>query len=547
MPKPRPYSALFLAAVTALGTAGCASSAPAPGEGGTPNAQGRELELVTTSPERSAPVEEVSWLLGGEPAGFDTDRAGGDSEDTVVANVCERLFMQNPDLTVTPWLATEFEQSDETLVLTLRDDVTFHDGSPVTADDVVYSLQRHAEEGNEEADEFANVSAIRKSAENEVTLELKRPDSQIVAALAGDAGIVLSQETVQSQGQDYGTPGSEDACSGPYRIANWSAGSSLTVEKYADYWNEDFTGGPERVTFRWAESAATVNTLQAGEADGTYLSSPSLVPVLADVDSLELYFGPSTMVYSLVPTHRGIMTNPDVRKALSLALDRTGIAQAAFQGYAEPARLPVGAGAWGYEKAAFEAAYENVEAVPASPTDEQVEQAKALVEEADAAGETVIVASDGSPYRTVMTNAVKSAGEKIGLDVEIETFSEAAFDEFYGDASARAAVDLVPVGWYISKADPTGFYDNMVSGGGNNWIDFSSETYDEAVAQAQATTDPAERAEHVLAVQNEFMEQMLWIPVAEVPNTLVLNDELTGAPVSVAYLNYPWAAELGRS
>ena len=541
---PRPARHLAMTAVAALAlvaTTACAGSdagndVPAP-----------TIDLVDTAPAADGDLDEVTWLLAAEPAGFDTDRAGGDVEDTIVANVCERVFQQQPDLSIEPWLASSYEQTDDALVLELRDDATFHDGSPITADDVVYSLRRHAEEGNEEADEFENVAAIRSTGPQQVTLDLARPDSQLVAALAGDAGIVLDEATVEPQGEDYGTPGSTDGCSGPYRVASWSPGTDLTLERHDDYWNDEVRRGPAEVTFVWADSAAAVNTLTTGAASGTYLSSPSLVPALAKNDAVATYFGPSTLVYSLVPTERGGMTDARLRRALSLALDREGIAVAGFKKYALPATLPVGQAAWGYEQAAFEDAAAEVADVPTTPTDDQVAEAKQLVEDAGSEGREIVVASDGSPYRTVISNAVQAAGHEIGLDVRIETMSEAAFDEFYSDPAAREAVDLVPVGWYISKADPTGFYDNMVSGSGNNWIGFSSPSYDQAVTEAKATAEPEARADAILAAQAEFMEEMLWIPVVEAPNTLVLADGATGPVASVAYLNHPWLTMLGSS
>ncbi|MGH3516137.1 MAG: ABC transporter substrate-binding protein [Haloechinothrix sp.] len=530
-----------VASVLVLGAA-CSGGTSA-GDAGSAAA----LNLVDRTSERSEPVDQVKWLLAKEPTTFDTDRSGGDTEDTVVANVCERLFQLQPDLSVRPWLASAVEHPDEeTMVLTLRTDVTFHDGSPMTADDVVYSLRRHAKEGARESDEFGNVAAISKTGGHEVTLELSQPDAQLETALAADAGIVFDEQTVGAQGEDYGSPGSVDGCSGSYRVASWKAGSSLVLERYDEHWGGDVESAPQRVTFTWADSAAAVNNLSTGSVDGTYLPSPALVPALQKSDKVTTYFGPSTMVYSLVPTQRGGMTDARLRRALSLAIDRAGIAKAGFQGYAMPWKLPVGPAAWGYHQDGFQQAYDGVEGTPAAPTEEDLTAARALVDEAGAPAEPVVIASDGSPYRTVMANAVKGAAQKIGLRAEITTLSEQAFDEFYTDPQARSKVDLVPVGWYISKPDPVGFYDNMVSGSGNNWIDFSDADYDEAIRQAAASYEEAERAELALRAQEIFLDEMLWIPLVQAPNTLALGSDLTGPPVSVAYLYYPWAAEIGR-
>lgn len=508
-------------------------------------ASSKQFKLVDSAPSASAQISSLKWLLSTEPGGLDADRSSNDDIDTVLANVCDRLFQEQPDLTVKPSLASAHTQSDKSLVLTLRKDATFHDGSKVTAQDVVFSLRRHAKEGNEQADEFGSVKSIAKTGPHEVTLALKHPDSQILLALAADAGIIMNKKVVEAQGDDYGTPGRPDGCSGPYTVDSWKAGTQIVLKKFKNYWNSDLRTGPSKVTFTWAESAAQANTLTTGAADGTYLSSPSLVPALKGHDNLSTYFGPSTMVYSLVPTGRGGMKNPKLRRALSLALDRAGIAKAGFHNYAFPADLPIGAAAWGYAKHDFEKAAKKVSGVPTSPTEKDIAKAKDLVKSAGAEGKQIIVASDGSPYRTVIGNAVRQAGQQVGLKVKIQTMSPSSFDEFYSDPSARKKVDLVPVGWYISKADPTGFYDNMITGGGNNWIKFSDKTYDKAIQTAESTTDPKTRAKVVIQAQTKFMDEMLWIPVVEAPNTLVLSSKLAGPPASVAYLYYPWLTAVG--
>src|SRR5690606_22279064 len=125
-----------------------------------------------------------------------------------------------------------------TIVYTLRDDVTFHSGRPMTADDVVWSMNRHAEPGADESDEYEGVESIRKTGPYEVTVTLSHPDAQFDMRMAGDGGIIWDREVIEQQGDSFGTPGSPDACSGPYRLKEWKAGSSLTLEAAPDYWDE---------------------------------------------------------------------------------------------------------------------------------------------------------------------------------------------------------------------------------------------------------------------------------------------------------------------
>jgi len=533
--------------ITALLSALALTSACGGSGGGTDARPPSESDLVDLTAPATKPVEQVTWMLSGEPVALDADLDAGNTEDTVLANVCERLFQTQPDFTIQPHLAASVERPEPTTVVyTLRDDVTFHDGSPMTAEDVVWSLERHRADGADESDEFETVTAIEATGDHQVTITLSQPDALFDMRMAGDAGIVWNPRVVGKAGKDFGTPGSEDGCSGPYEVADWHAGSSLTITRHADYWGESTDVGAGTVTFRWAEGSALVNAMNSGDADGVYLTDPSLAVPLAGRGELATYYGPTTTSWQLFPTDKGALTDPRIRKALSLAIDREGIARAAFAGGAEPWRLPVGSGSWGYEREAFEAAYEGVDVAPAKPTDENLAEARDLV---DAAGDpgTIVVASDGTPTNTVIANAVRSAAQSIGLSAKTTTMSDAQFGELFSSEQARQTVDMLITDWYLSKPDPIGMFDNMISDGVNNYTAFRDPSFDETVAAASGEYDEAKRAELALELQEVWMENMLTIPLVMAPNTLVLSKGLTGVPASITYLTYPWAAQLGES
>ncbi|NUW37731.1 ABC transporter substrate-binding protein [Nonomuraea sp. SMC257] len=516
--------------------------------GGGPAATGRtpdpaKLTLVDRTAKAAGPLESATWLLDGEPGTLDLDVDGGTPNRTVMANVCERLLQTQPDMTVKPWIAEKIDQPDpRTMVLTLRDGVTFHDGSPVTADDVVWSLRRHAGEGMDESDEFEDVKSVTKTGDRQVTIAFKKPNALFEQAIAGGAGIVLNEKVVERLGKEYGTPDSPDACSGPYTLKEWKSGARLTIERYDQYWNKDVKPLTRSVTFRWAEDNALVNSLVTGAADGAYLSDTGPAVALQANQAVTVAYGPTTRVFVLLPTDRGPMKDARIRRALSLAVDRAGIARSGFAGLARPWKVPVGAGAWSYRKQAFQTAYDQLQGAPETP---RVEEAKKLVQEAGVPKEPIIVATNGEQSRTVIANAVADAAKKIGLTAQIRTIPAAEYGGFYTDKSLRAQVDLVPDDWYITKADPIGFYDNGLTGSSNNWVGFSSPEYDALVAKALAATDPAERAADVVELQRRFTADMVWISLVEVPNAVVLGGKVTGPPASQVHMGYPWAADLG--
>lgn len=259
-------------------TAACSGADTGSAEG-TANVDVSKLKLTPTTAAAKGAVDSVNWLLEDEPESLDLDTQGGSAGRTVLSNVCERLYQLQPDMSVSPSLvARETRPDARTLVLTLRDDVTFHDGSAMTADDVLSSLRRHAEPEMEQSDEFANVSRMTKTGDREITVAFKQPDALFTKALAGDAGLVYNREQVEKAGDDFGTPGQGDACSGPYELTGWKSGDSITLTRSDDYWGEQPL--TKRVVFRWAADSAMVNALSTGAADGAYLDTVSSAAAL---------------------------------------------------------------------------------------------------------------------------------------------------------------------------------------------------------------------------------------------------------------------------
>jgi peptide/nickel transport system substrate-binding protein len=480
-----------------------------------------------------------------EPVTLDlTNDASSGQSDLVMANVCERLNKLNPDLSLGPGLATKFEfRTPTTLVFTLRDNVTFHDGAPMTADDVVWSMTRNGTDGNNESDEFVNVTNIAATGAHEVTFTLKQPDAVLPQALAGDAGIVQSKKMIEAQGKAFGTASGKDACTGPLALKQWNPGRDITLVKAPNYWDKDHASKTDEITFKWMGDDAIVNTMLTGAADGVYLENLATATQLAGRGSMTVSQGPDTRVWSLMATERGPLKDARVRNALSLALDRDGVNRAAFAGLGQPWKEPVGSGAWGYEKQKFQAAYDQLGGAPDRPTKDDLEQAKKLVKEAGQVQE-IIVASDSSPARNALANAVVDAAGKIGLKASLIQIPTAQYAEYYDSPDARQKADLYSDDYYISKNDPVGFYKNGASTSSVQWL-LKDPEYDALVKKARAELDNAARADLAVDMAKRWAAARPWISAVQSPSTVVLSSKVTGVPASGAYRYYPWAADLG--
>ncbi len=142
MYSPRPRGRTTAIAVTtaaALALAGCSSGTSGTGATGSSDA------LTTLTPAGSGSVDKITWnVFQGEPQTVDPFRSADYTPNMINSNLCETLLVQAPDFRIKPNLATSYANPDPTTwVYKLRSGVTFWDGSPMTADDVVWSMQHN--------------------------------------------------------------------------------------------------------------------------------------------------------------------------------------------------------------------------------------------------------------------------------------------------------------------------------------------------------------------------------------------------------------------
>lgn len=534
----------FVAATALLALAIAACGAPQAVKGGGSAA----FEITKDTPPASGPVDSVTWSLYAEPQSLDYAYAFDYPPNTVLANVCEQLMRVTPDMKLEPGLASAASSPDpKRWVYTIRSGVTFHDGSALTADDVVASLRRHLDPkvGSYWVSAYQNVKSIEKTGPMEVTVHLKKPDQLFNEEMGTSAGSVESAAFLAKAGTGYGTPDVGVNCTGPFTLDDWQKGQSITLKKFDGYWDTTLT--PKVNTLKNVfiqDPSARVNTMVAGEVDGGYLLPSTGFAKLRAATNGKLYFGPSTTAVSLIPTDlQGTLGDVRIRKALSLAFDREGVIKAAAGGAGSPAKAPAAIGAWGI---APEAAKEYYAKLPALNRD--LDAAKKLVQEAGAGGKKIVMAtSTMSPEISVIANAVQSAGQAIGLQVELKAIAPDAYTALFSDPKAREGIDLVMTIWYDSTPDPLEFYSILRTGAFPNYGGYSNPEYDALLDEAEAQADPAARAATVAKLQEIALRDMVWIPLYEVPHTMFLNKRLTGAPTSIAQLQYPWAARLGSA
>ncbi|SEL66323.1 peptide/nickel transport system substrate-binding protein [Blastococcus sp. DSM 46786] len=531
------------AVATAVVLAGCSSTQEADRSGG----QARDAELVTSTPAAAGGIDRISWALGSEPLSLDWVYSYDYPPNTVLSNVCESLLRIDESFEPSPGLAEEVANPDPTTwVYSIRPDVTFHDGSTLTAEDVAYSLNRHLDEevGSYWSGFYSNVESVEATGPLEVTVRLTQPDVLFNQMMAVAGGVVGKKEFIEQAGQDHGTPDGGLMCTGPFELEDWSKGESITLTKFEDYWDPERAALADEIEFSFlSDAAALANALVSGAVDGTYGVPESALTKVQNSDAGDVYYGPQTSTRNLIVADlEGPLGDVRIRQALSLALDREGFADAAIPGPSEPSRAVASTLTWG-EGEAGQIYADAWDALPAAEQD--VERAKELVAEAGVPDEPIVVAQSPHPVQQVLANEVQAAGKRIGLDVEIKPIASEAYSALFSDPEARAGIDLFHTTWYADVAEPLQIYVNWQSDNFANYGGWSDAGYDALVDEALQESDPQARAEMVVDLQEKVTENLLWIPVDHSANSVFLSDRITGAPATNAYLYYPWAAQLG--
>ncbi|WP_328971752.1 ABC transporter substrate-binding protein [Streptomyces sp. NBC_00239] len=505
-----------------------------------------DVHLSASTPTARGEIDSFTWAVYAEPPTLDYTVAFDYPQNTILSNVCESLMRWTPELTTEPGLAVKAANPDPTTwVYDLRSGVRFHDGGIMTADDVVYSLGRQMDPDNAAAwaQVFQNVAGVTKTGPLQVTVKLKKPDSQFPQYMATAAGVVASKAGIEAAGKDYGTAGSL-ACTGPFKLGTWNKGQSIELERFDGYRGEKAKS--RKAVFRvLTDPSARTNALLSGEADGGYLIPTESYARLRGSGVGTLYFGEGLSTVNVNVTNmKGPLGDVRVRRALSLALDRSGFVKAGLGGAGTVTNSLTTRAAWA-------AAPENTlkVALDSLPRpDRDIEKAKALIKEAGATGRTLTVATSSIGQDvSLLATAVQAAGTQIGLDIRLKTIAPNAFTALFTDPKAREGIDMFPLTYYDSITDPLDLLTAFKTGAYLNFAGYSDKKYDALVDRATATYDRRARLAVEAELQKRAAEQLLWIPVAEWPTAMFLNKRITGAPTTISYMYHPWAAGVGAA
>jgi peptide/nickel transport system substrate-binding protein len=440
-------------------------------------------------------------------------------------------FSAEDGSTPVPDLAESWSVNDEGTEWTfnLRDDVTWHDGEPFTAEDVVFTIEaiRNPESASRWSAAFVTLDTVEALDDHTVRFTFTEPFAPMLSTLAYNLSIVpehvLAGQNLQAPQEFISNP----IGTGPYRFMEHVSGSHFIVEANPDY----YEGAPEiqQIFFRVMPDVNTqVAQLLTGELDISWTVEPIHEERLRSANNIEI-----TSVH--IPRWDWLplnLSNPlfqdkRVRQAMTYALDRQAIVDIVLNGYGEVAHGPIPpAIAW--------VPRDNVPEISYDP-----ERALELLEEVgwtrgddgllrNGQGETfsfTLLADRGNPTRDQIYLIAQEAWQEIGMDVNIETTEWNTVLARYreGDYDTR-------LGWWVIKPDPD-LYDYFHTNGALNQILYSNPEVDDLLERGRAEVDEEERAAIYHELQQILAEDMpsifLYLPAIGYRDALLYIHEAT--------------------
>ncbi|HJO05098.1 MAG TPA: ABC transporter substrate-binding protein, partial [Acidobacteriota bacterium] len=296
-----------------------------------------------------APTVERSHLVlltEGIPPTLDPAAALDSRVDNPIINLYSALVQYTPGTTeIRPDLAESFELSDDgrRYVFTLRDDARFHDGTPVLAEDVKYTVDRLLALQIGVWAYLTPLAGAEVLSPWRVAVDLYAPFPGFLGAITrlyiANADLIRANEFEGDLGQRWLQ--THDAGAGPYRLVSFQPGQQFTVERFPEYhggWNERHI---ESAVFRVIrEEAARRIALVNGDADWIYVSSADTLEALADESGIVVNRDPTlNQAYIAFNTQSEHLADARVRRALALSYDYEGHIEHLMRGNAE---LPYG-------------------------------------------------------------------------------------------------------------------------------------------------------------------------------------------------------------
>ncbi len=474
------------------------------------------LLVVLTAGAPTVPAQSASTLVVGlvaEPVALDPAQVTDLNSNRVGRRVVEALVAFADESTqIVPGLAESWTISKDGLTYTfkLRKGIAFHDGTPLNAAAVKFSIERqiNPEHPANKLGKYpfavynlGNVKAVEAMDDSTVRFVLKEPRASFLAIMTSGAASIVSPTAAMKSGQDYAV---SPVGTGPFKFASWDRGQRVVLEKNPSYWR--YPVKVDRVIYRpVTEDQARLTELLTGGLDLIVGTPPDFVAQLENHPKVTLQKQVGAHVWYLgFNNTKKPFDDKRVRQALNYAVNKDAIVRDVLKGTGAVSKGPVLPGTWGDEG--------GLKPFPYDP-----EKARKLLAEAGLASgftTTLWVPESGSGMQSpvAMSTIIQSNLKAVGVNVTLQTME---WGTFLAKLRTKEQ-DMFALSWMAGSEDPDLvmyplLHSSQWTPVGPNRALYKNTRFDEVLSQARLTTDQAKRAELYREAQRLLHDDPPWI------------------------------------
>lgn len=460
--------------------------------------------------ERDAAQEELAIIIGtlGEAPTINPFKANDSEENWRAVQLFDELIRIDPvTYEPVPGLAANWSLDDLTLTINLHPNLTFSDGSDLIADDVKFTIEgllhpqtasiRQAKYmsivGAQEfvdgaADEVSGITVVDPQT---LTIELATPDAAIIYNMRFVR--VVPKAQLEGKNLDSDEWFQAPVGAGPFVFESWTTGADFVMVRNENYFEEN-KPAIQRVTHRViADAQSLVLALLNNEIDGSNYPSPSGKAELEENPDLVVMVPPFNSANGwMFNTRHELLANRDVRRGITMALDREQFAADALLGLGEPAVGPIAPVNWAFD--------DTLEALPYDP-----DAARELISGAGAEGAQIrFVVNAGNIQREDWLIYTQQALQEVGIEVVPETSEWATL---VSAVTERQEFEVVGGDFAGVTAEPSELFEDFHTEGTSNYSGYSDPELDALLEQARETIDPEEAKPIYADIQRIIVEE----------------------------------------
>ncbi len=484
----------------------------------------------------------LSVVLGPEPDTIDPALNSAADAGMMIEHAFGGLTKLESDaITYGPADAETWDISEDGLTYTfhLRDGLKWSDGSPLTANDYVYSWNRLV--NPDTAADYSYLCDIIDGYDEGKLNVVATDDTTLVVTLKAMCPYFLElvafsnfypvkQDVIESAGESWTLDPSTYVGNGPYKLKEWVHDSYIVMEQNENYWDIANVGPKEIKFVLMSDPSAQLAAYESGEV--AFIDDIPTSEIAAQKEQDDFHMDPQLSVaYVQFNTQNEYLSNPLLRKALTLAVDRTYICEQIAQAGQQPTSAFVPSG---LSDADPTQDFRTVGGEYYNATDYEgnVELAKQALEEAGYPN------GEGLPTFSYLTNdagtnvdiaeALQDMWAQIGVNLTIDV------QEWNTMLVSRkdGAFDITRGGWAADYNDPITFLDMYITDGGNNDPQWSNADYDALIKKIKTTSDTAERIQYLHDAEDIFMGEWVICPLFNTVDLYKASDKLQGYYVS---------------